>query len=191
MMRGKSDPDSASCWVAPTRASGPRLGYGTLSNGAHELAPHDPATTPAVERADGADRGRGALEGKHLLFVDDELDHSLELHELLVEELGISGTVVNTGAKALAVVEIVRPDLVVLDLNMPGMDGLDLFKHLRVRLRGLPVIVITGFDVGHPAVVAIVGTVHTAYVAKPVVPVELIAAITGLIGDCGSSRAAT
>jgi CheY-like chemotaxis protein len=183
MMHGKPDPDSASCWVAPTRRSGPRLGYGIPSNGAHELAPYDPATT--------ADRGRGALEGKHLLFVDGELDHSLDLHELLVEELGISGTVVNCGAKALAVLEIVRPDLVVLDLNMPGMDGLDLFKHLRVRLRGLPVIVLTGFDIGHPAVVAIVGTVHTAYVAKPVVPGELIAAITGLIGDRGAWSAAT
>lgn len=65
-----------------------------------------------------------------VLIVDDNRDGADALG-LLVEELGNQVHVTYGGAKALEVATAFRPNLMLVDLVMPGMDGCDLVKRLR------------------------------------------------------------
>src|SRR5271166_4752565 len=85
-------------------------------------------------------QARGAAKGKRVmpttgsplrvLVVDDNRDGADALG-LLVEELGNQVHVTYGGAKALEVAEAFRPDLMLIDLLMPGMDGCSLVMRLR------------------------------------------------------------
>jgi two-component system response regulator len=83
-----------------------------------------------------------------VLIVDDSPDGAM-LTELAVSQLalGIRVQSVSSGKKALEVLTAVErlPDLVFLDLKMPGMDGIDTLRHIRSeeRLKELPVVVTT------------------------------------------------
>ncbi|MEQ1569872.1 MAG: sigma 54-interacting transcriptional regulator [Myxococcota bacterium] len=77
-----------------------------------------------------------------ILFVDDDAD----LRRLLALRLGSAGYEVETahnGIDALARAEVFKPDLVLTDLRMDGMDGTQLFEALRRRTPTLPVVVLT------------------------------------------------
>ena len=66
----------------------------------------------------------------HILVVDDEPD-LLELLQYNLAQTGYDVTCVGSGEEALAAVGSSRPDLVVLDVLLPGMDGLDVCKKLK------------------------------------------------------------
>ncbi len=80
-----------------------------------------------------------------ILVVDDDPD-ILDLHARVVREAGGEPIEARTGREALAALGETRPDLVLLDLGMPDMDGFDLLDAMRARTatQGIPVIVITG-----------------------------------------------
>jgi CheY-like chemotaxis protein len=79
-----------------------------------------------------------------ILIVDDEVPIADVVAELLSEE-GYSTRVAIGGDHALAMLERERPDLVLLDLYMPGMSGVDLLARLRAdaALADLPIVVMT------------------------------------------------
>jgi signal transduction histidine kinase len=81
---------------------------------------------------------------KRLLLVDDE-SHNLDLLETLLAPLGHELVRVQDGRSAVERFASCRPDLVVLDPSMPGMDGLDVLAHIRTHAQGdhVPVIVLT------------------------------------------------
>ena len=79
-----------------------------------------------------------------ILIVDDEADMRLSLKRLL-ERLGHDVTEAAEGPGALAIVAAGGIDLVLLDLRLPAMDGLEILKHIRSKDARLPVIMITGF----------------------------------------------
>jgi signal transduction histidine kinase/DNA-binding LacI/PurR family transcriptional regulator/CheY-like chemotaxis protein len=91
----------------------------------------------------GSGAGRGAQPV--ILVVDDDPDVR-DLHARAVERAGGRAIRAATGLEALSVMESVRPDLVLLDLGMPGMDGFELLDAMRVRsaTQDIPVIVVTG-----------------------------------------------
>lgn len=72
-----------------------------------------------------------------------------------------------------------RPDLVLLDLNMPRMDGLEVLAHLRAdeKLRDLVVVVMTA-SASEVEVWQAKGTGASAYLPKPVDPAEVLALLT-------------
>jgi CheY-like chemotaxis protein len=82
-----------------------------------------------------------------LLVVDDNLDNALLLQALLEEE-GYSVEVADSGQAALQQMRITPPDLVLLDVMMPEMDGFKVVRKIRGdrRLRATPVILITAYD---------------------------------------------
>jgi len=80
----------------------------------------------------------------HILLVEDEPNQALMVREEL-EDAGYTLTVVSSGAEALARVEDLQPDLVVLDIQMPGMDGIETLGHLLSRDNQLPVIIHTAY----------------------------------------------
>ncbi|MEU5155901.1 response regulator transcription factor [Glycomyces sp. NPDC021274] len=93
------------------------------------------ATPPAVPlRGDGSPA--------RLLVVDDEES----LADLLVEALSFQGydvTAARSGTEALASLEKVRPDLVILDVNMPGLDGFGVADRMRASGDETPIIFLT------------------------------------------------
>ena len=79
--------------------------------------------------------------GKHILIVDDDalLRRSLAFN---LEKAGYRVSAAATAEEALAQVRLDPPDLVLLDIGLPEMDGLDALRHLRQRI-AVPVIFLT------------------------------------------------
>lgn len=84
------------------------------------------------------------MNTKSILAVDDE-EHILELIAYNLEKNGYKAWKAETGEDALACLEKRNIDLVLLDLMLPGMDGLEVLKRIREdkRYRRLPVIMLT------------------------------------------------
>ena len=82
---------------------------------------------------------------KHILVVDDEL-HIGELYRSELEDEGYAVTVVTSGQEALESVEKNPPDLIVLDIQMPGMDGIETLEKLIGSDIGIPVILNTAYS---------------------------------------------
>jgi signal transduction histidine kinase/CheY-like chemotaxis protein len=85
--------------------------------------------------------------GARLLLVDDDV----AVHQMLEQELTKAGYLFDsatTGAEALERVERSRPDVIILDLMMPGMSGFELAERLRQResTAGIPIVVLTAKD---------------------------------------------
>jgi two-component system cell cycle response regulator len=81
----------------------------------------------------------------NILIVDDEQDTSLYISELL-KDAGFSPFVASDGFKAVAACKVRLPDLVLLDVQMPFMSGMDVYKRLRAdnRTKDIPVIFMRG-----------------------------------------------
>jgi len=82
---------------------------------------------------------------KHILVVDDE-KHICELYKSELEDEGYRVTVATSGPEALSAVEQNPPDLIVLDIQMPGMDGIETLEKLLGRDKGIPVILNTAYS---------------------------------------------
>ena len=84
--------------------------------------------------------------GRRILLVDDD---PLILQSIpgLLESLGHAATAASSGEQALALIDRgFKPDLVILDVNMPGIGGLETLVQLRARVPALPVLLCTGFS---------------------------------------------
>lgn len=80
---------------------------------------------------------------KSVLVVDDQLGIRMMLQEVLVH-YGYQVDLAQSGAEALAASEQQLSDLVLLDINMPGMSGIETLAGLRRKSPNLPVIMVTG-----------------------------------------------
>ncbi len=116
-------------------------------------------------RADGIDVAQSAQHGPSVLLIDDEQD----LLDSLRQSLGRKGFQVKTvlsGREGLALLLTVRPDVVLVDLRMPQMDGLAVLHAVREQDANLPVILITAFATV-PTALAAVKEGAFDYLAKP------------------------
>ncbi|MEB3332770.1 MAG: response regulator [Synechococcaceae cyanobacterium] len=119
------------------------------------------------------------------------VDDDPELRRMVASYLGEQGYDVRTladGAQLKARLEIQRPDLVVLDLMLPGEDGLSLLRRLRDAGDDLPVLMLTARADG---VDRIIGLEQGAddYLAKPFLPRELAARIEAVLRRRGAQPA--
>ncbi len=85
------------------------------------------------------------LRGRRILVVDDEEDVRIFLTTLL-EDHGAETLEASDGAQAVTMMRSERPDLVTLDLSMPGTDGVEAFTAIRAdtEISEIPVCIITG-----------------------------------------------
>ncbi|HEM61574.1 MAG TPA: response regulator transcription factor [Chloroflexi bacterium] len=115
----------------------------------------------------------------HILVVDDEPAIVTVVRERL-ERDGFSVRAVASGEDALEQIGLDPPDLLVLDLMLPGMDGLDVLRKLRGQGNMVPVVVLSARD---EDVDKIVGLELGAddYLAKPFNPRELTARIRAVL----------
>ena len=110
-----------------------------------------------------------------LLLVDDDPD-LLRLLTIRLKSNGYGVTAVESGQRALAAIAAARPDLVLTDLRMEGMDGMALFEEIQGAYPGLPVIILTAHGSIPDAVAATKRGVF-GYLTKPYDPDDLLAQI--------------
>lgn len=113
-----------------------------------------------------------------VLVVDDDRP-SLKMTAFLLREEGYTVFTADNGQDALRLIEDKTPDLLVLDVMMPGMDGWEVTRHLR-RTTNLPIIILSakgettdrvyGLDLG-----------ADDYLAKPFEPSELLARVRAVL----------
>src|SRR6185295_4660204 len=104
-----------------------------------------PAPAPAAPKAAAEGSARPML-AKRILVVDDNVDAAITL-ELLLKSLGHETCVVHDGLQAIRMAIEFRPEVVLLDIGMPGLDGYEVARRLRTltRERPLRIIAITGW----------------------------------------------
>ena len=127
-------------------------------------------------------------ERKVVLVADDEPDNIVYVRTVLGDEFEVVG--VPDGDSALKEVGARHPDLIVLDLQMPGKDGLSTFSELRSDpdTKTIPVIMFTamtqrtGIRCSGDAVEQYVGERPEAYVEKPIDAEELLREVRRLTG---------
>ena len=83
-----------------------------------------------------------------VLVVDDNPDSRKRMKSILENSLGISTVLASTGKEALQRVQDLRPRLVLLDVRLPKVDGLEVIRRLKMNLstRRIPVIAIGGSE---------------------------------------------
>jgi two-component system response regulator MprA len=113
-----------------------------------------------------------------VLVVDDDPPLRRMLQRTLAAE-GFEVTVAADGGGALAAAERVAPDLIVLDLAMPGVDGLAVCRRLRARGFPTPILMLTARD-GVPDRVAGLEAGADDYLVKPFAVAELVARLRAL-----------
>ena len=122
------------------------------------------------------------MANEHILVVEDEED-ILELLRYNLTKEGFRVTGVTSGEEALRSAKVLLPDLVLLDLMLPGMDGLEICRHLKQdnRTQHLPVVmvtakgeeadIVTGLELG-----------ADDYITKPFSPRVLLARLRSVLG---------
>jgi CheY-like chemotaxis protein len=104
------------------------------------------AALPLESPSSSADGSPGAFASrKRVLVVDDNEDSAWPLSQLLREE-GHEVEMTLDGPSALDLLARLLPDAALLDINLPGMDGLALARELRVRVPGILLVAVTGHD---------------------------------------------
>ena len=139
------------------------------------------AQAPARDGAAPAVRGQPATPLGRVLIVDDEVAN-VELLARRLEAIGCQTQVASSGERAIALARTEQPDLILLDVMMPGIDGWQTCRRLKAQpeTADIPVIFVTardrsedvskGFEVG-----------GIDYITKPIEPMELGARVRSAI----------
>ena len=115
---------------------------------------------------------------KKILVVEDEVRIARLVRDYL-EHAGFQATIAGDGDSALASARRARPDLVVLDLGLPGRDGLDVARSLR-RTSNVPIVMLTARGEETDRIVGLeLGA--DDYVTKPFSPRELVARVRAVL----------
>ena len=122
-----------------------------------------------------------SADGGEILIVDDFAD-TLALYEALLTDDGHHVRTAQSGVEALRRVEEREPEVVLLDVSMPGMDGIEVLRWLRARPNGGPsVIMLTAARREPSAIESGLREGADAYLAKPIDGRELIARTRGAL----------
>jgi two-component system response regulator MtrA len=118
--------------------------------------------------------GSGAAGRGRVLVVDDDAALA-EMLTIVLRQEGFDSRVSSTGTRALSDFREYRPDVVLLDLMLPGKDGIDVCKEIRAE-SGVPIVMLTAKS---DTVDVVLGLESGAddYVVKPFKPKELVARI--------------
>ncbi len=113
-----------------------------------------------------------------ILCVEDD-PQMIDLIKLILERKGYEILGAEGGRQALAMMRADKPDLILLDIMMPEMDGGDVFHHMKeeVELRNIPVIVVTAKAAPIDKVLWMNVAKVDDYVTKPFGPHELLESV--------------
>ena len=114
---------------------------------------------------------------KRILVVEDQLDNRQIMHDLL-ESAGYEVLEAHSGDEGIALAENEQPDLILMDIQLPGVDGYEATRQIKAKaeLREIPIIAVTSYALSGDKAQAIEAGCD-AYFAKPVSPRNLLAKI--------------
>ena len=120
--------------------------------------------------------------GKDVMLVDDD-KHSREGYQLYLSGKGFNVHTFEGGTDALAFVQSSSPDLVILDLGLPDVDGWEVARRLKndAHTRDIPIIAFSGRSMQHEQVSALRAGCDV-YLTKPCAPDRLLGAIRKILG---------
>jgi two-component system, cell cycle response regulator DivK len=120
---------------------------------------------------------------KHILVVEDQEDNRQILRDLL-SNAGYEMTEAVDGQEALAEVAKQRPDLILMDIQLPVMDGYEATRRIRTSpdLMSVPIIAVTSYALAGDEGKALAAGCD-AYVTKPFSPRQLLAKIREYLPD--------
>jgi DNA-binding response OmpR family regulator len=124
--------------------------------------------------------GVGETASRGLVLVIEDEPAIAELIRLNLSQAGYGVEVEHTGDDGLAAIRRLRPAVVILDVGLPGIDGIEVCRQLRMSQDWTPVIFVTARD---DEVDRVLGLELGAddYVTKPFSPRELVARVGGLL----------
>ena len=125
---------------------------------------------------------------KKVLIIDDDAD-IVELQKLYFEKEGYEVATCMQGDKAVATFSVTKPDIIILDLMLPGMDGNDICREIR-KVSDVPIIMLTART---DTLDRVVGLELGAddYVPKPFEPKELLARVKAVLRRVEKSASST
>jgi two-component system OmpR family response regulator len=129
------------------------------------------ASAAPLTRADGTP--------VHVLVVDDE-PNIAELLGMAMRYEGWQTTLAHTGSKAVAAAKEVKPDVVVLDMMLPDIDGMQVLRRLREHAPDVPVLFLTARDAVEDRVAGLTAG-GDDYVTKPFSLEEVVARLRALM----------
>jgi len=110
-----------------------------------------------------------------VLIVDDNAD-CRHMYRTFLRHVGIDSDCATSGHEAVELAPLIRPDVIVMDLAMPGLDGWRAIRRLKAdqRTRHIPIVAVTGQHVGEQDERHALGAGFAAYCRKPCAPAELV-----------------
>ena len=123
------------------------------------------------------------MPGERVLVVDDN-PQNLKLAKVLLRSAGFDVQTAVDAEAALKVIEDAAPRLILMDLQLPGMDGLELTQRLKVdpRRRHIVIVALTAYAMKGDEEKALAAGCD-AYLAKPFDTEKLVAMVTRLLGN--------
>jgi len=120
------------------------------------------------------------LTRKKVLVIDDELDLLSLLMGVLTDE-GYQAFSAANGADGVRLNELENPDLIILDLRMPEMDGIETLRQIRKKDNKVKVVILTGY--GSPDTIRDAADLNVSeYLSKPFDNEQLLRVISETIG---------
>ncbi|MGJ9418995.1 MHYT domain-containing protein [Massilia sp. CMS3.1] len=145
-------------------------------------APLTPDCLVKPHDLDGVRASSGALAGLTILVVDDERD-SLDIVQYVLADMAATIVSASTAYEALQMIDGLKPDLMVSDIGMPGMDGLELVRRVRAssnpQVASVRCLALTAFSRGEDRLRSLEAGFDD-YLSKPVAPAELARAVLTL-----------
>jgi DNA-binding response OmpR family regulator len=125
-----------------------------------------------------------AEDAKRVVCVEDEPE-MIDLVRLILSRKGFSVIGANGGIEGLETVRREKPDLVLLDLMMPDMDGWEVYQQMKADadLREIPVVVVTAKAQSIDKVLGLHIAKVDDYITKPFGPQELLESVEKIIGE--------
>jgi PAS domain S-box-containing protein len=127
------------------------------------------------------------LRGVRVLAVDDDRD-ALDMVREILEATGAYVAVADSASSALEILEVIKPDVLVLDLGMPRMDGFELLARIRrsqnATVRDIPAAALTAYARSEDRTKTL-RSGFQIHLAKPIDPAELMAATAALAKRTG------
>lgn len=150
----------------------------------NELTP-PPTYTPKVDEIYvGLNVRRQVCGVKKILVVEDEKNLS-QIYKEKLEDVGYSVDIADTGFAAICYVKTTKPDLVILDINLPDVNGIKVLQEIKQEYDDLPVIMCTAYGQFEDYYQRFAGeeTRFCGYLTKPVSLEILVSEVKRAIGD--------
>lgn len=126
--------------------------------------------------------GPAHMTSKSILLVDDSL-HNLKLTQFLLRQGGFEVGTAENAEQALNALEQHVPDMILMDIQLPSMDGLALTRHLRrdASLRDVPIVAFTASAIkGDEEIARAAGC--DGYITKPIDTRTFVTVVRGYVG---------